>query len=289
MTAASASVTFGPGIAEDERQRLTFPLDADVCVIGAGLAGLTTALEAARRGASVVVLEGRHVGWNASGAQIGSVTPGFALPLADLIARVGFDDAREMWALSQQGAAFVRAQASEDMIAGLALSEGALEVSNVDAGEKLIARLQMLNEDFGTEAEGWQIERVRDALKTRRYFHGVYYPKAFQIDGRNYLMGLAALAKAAGVRIFEETPAIGLDAAGVMKRIVTPSARLRAMHVVLAGNVHLGAPAQRLSDTLLPVWRYAGITEPLGERLAEAVAFQGSVIDSDGVDHFRIV
>lgn len=289
MTAASASVTFGPGIAEDERQRLTFPLDADVCVIGAGLAGLTTALEAARRGASVVVLEGRHVGWNASGAQIGSVTPGFALPLADLIARVGFEDAREMWALSQQGAAFVRAQASEDMIAGLALSEGALEVSNVDAGEKLIARLQMLNEDFGTEAEGWQIERVRDALKTRRYFHGVYYPKAFQIDGRNYLMGLAALAKAAGVRIFEETPAIGLDAAGVMKRIVTPSARLRAMHVVLAGNVHLGAPAQRLSDTLLPVWRYAGITEPLGERLAEAVAFQGSVIDSDGVDHFRIV
>lgn len=289
MTAASASVTFGPGIAEDERQRLTFPLDADVCVIGAGLAGLTTALEAARRGASVVVLEGRHVGWNASGAQIGSVTPGFALPLADLIARVGFDDAREMWALSQQGAAFVRAQASEDMIAGLALSEGALEVSNVDAGEKLIARLQMLNEDFGTEAEGWQIERVRDALKTRRYFHGVYYPKAFQIDGRNYLMGLAALAKAAGVRIFEDTPAIGLDAAGVMKRIVTPSARLRAMHVVLAGNVHLGAPAQRLSDTLLPVWRYAGITEPLGERLAEAVAFQGSVIDSDGVDHFRIV
>lgn len=289
MTAASASVTFGPDVAEEDRVRLAYPLDTDVCVIGAGLAGLSIALEAAKLGASVTVLEGRHVGWNASGHQLGTVMPGFGLPLADLIARVGLEDAREMWALSQQGAEAVRARATGNLIPDLALSDGALEVSNVDAGEKLIARLQMLNEDFDTVAEGWQIERVREALKTRRYFHGVYYPKAFQIDGRKYLMGLATLAKQAGVRIFEDTPAISLDAAGVMKRIVTPSAQLRAQYVVLAGNVHLGSPAQRLSDTLLPIWRYAGITEPLGERLAEAIAFQGSVSDSDGMDHFRVV
>ena len=46
---------------------------------------------------------------------------------------------------------------------------------------------------------------------------------------------------------------------------------------------------RRLSETLLPVWRYAAVTEPLGERLAEVIAFQGSVTDSDGIDHFRIV
>jgi len=289
MTAASASVTFGPDVADQDRSRLAYPIDTEVCVIGAGLAGLSIALEAAVMGASVVVLEGRHVGWNASGSQVGTVTPGFGLPLADLVERVGLEDAREMWALSQQGAEAVRARATEGAIPDLAFSEGALEVSNVDVGEKLIARLQMLNEDFDTVAEGWQVERVREALKTQRYFHGVHYPKAFQIDGRKYLMGLAALAKQAGVRIFEDSPAMSLDAAGVMKRITTPSAQLRAQHVVLAGNVHLGSPAQRLSDTLLPVWRYAGITEPLGERLAEVISFQGSVSDTDGVDHFRIV
>ena len=58
---------------------------------------------------------------------------------------------------------------------------------------------------------------------------------------------------------------------------------------MLAGNIHLGAPLRRLSETLLPVWRYAAVTEPLGERLAEAITFQGSVTDSDGIDHFRIV
>src|SRR3954454_1648682 len=272
-----------------ERARLSFELDADICVIGAGLAGLSIALEAARLGASVAVLEGRHIGWNASGNQLGTVTPGFSLPIGDLIERVGLEDARELWALSKEGADYVRALATEEAMPGIALSEGALEVSNVDAGETLISRLQTLSEDFETEVEGWQVDRVRDQLKTGRYFHGIYYPKAFQVDGGKYVHGLAALAKRAGARIFEDTPVVSIDASGIRKRIVTPSARLRASHIVLAGNVHLGAPLRRLSETLLPVWRYAAVTEPLGERLGEVIAFKGSVADSDGIDHFRIV
>src|SRR5450432_3510548 len=272
-----------------ERMRLSFDLDVDICIVGAGLAGLTVALETARLGASVAVLEGRHVGWNASGHQLGTVMPGFGLPVGELIARIGFEDSRELWSLSKQGAEYVRANASEASIPGIALSEGALEVSNVEAGEQLIDRLQMLSEDFETEVEGWQADRVRDQLKTDRYFHGVYYPKAFQIDGRKYVHGLAALARRAGARIFEDTPVVSIDPSGIRKRIVTPSARLRASHIVLAGNVHLGEPLRRLSETLLPVWRYAAVTAPLGERLADVVTFQGSVTDTDGIDHFRIV
>jgi glycine/D-amino acid oxidase-like deaminating enzyme len=215
--------------------------------------------------------------------------PGYSLPIGDLIARVGFEDTRELWALSKEGADYVRATASEELIPGIALSEGALEVSNVDAGDQLIARLQMLGEDFETEVEGWQVDRVRAELKTDRYFHGVYYPKAFQIDGRKYIEGLAALARRAGARIFEDTPVVSIDPSGIRKRIVTPSARLRASHIVLAGNVHLGATLRRLSETLLPVWRYAAVTAPLGERLAEVITFRGSVSDTDGIDHFRIV
>jgi glycine/D-amino acid oxidase-like deaminating enzyme len=278
----------GGGI-DGSRVRLTFDVDADICVVGGGLAGLTVALEAARLGASVVVLEGRHIGWGASGGLLGTVRPGYGLALKDLIARVGLEDARELWDLSKEGAEYVRAQATEELIPGLAVTDGALEVSNVDAGDRLISELQMLSEDFATEVEGWQVDRVRAQLKTGHYFHGVYFPKAFQIDGRKYIHGLAALAKRAGARIFEDTPVVGIDASGIRKRIVTPSARLRASHIVLAGNVHLGAPSRRLSETLLPVWRYAGITEPLGERVHEVIAFKGSVTDDDGVDQFRLV
>ena len=282
-------LTGTPGELDGSRARLTFDVDADICVVGAGLAGLTVALEASRLGASVVVLEGRHIGWGASGGLLGTVMPGYNLALKDLVARIGLEDARELWELSKEGAEYVRAQATEALMPGMAATDGALEVSNVDAGDRLISELQMLGEDFATEVEGWQIDKVRAHLKTGRYFHGVYFPKAFQIDGRKYVHGLAALAKRAGARIFEDTPVVGIDASGIRKRIVTPSARLRASHIVLAGNVHLGAPSRRLSETLLPVWRYAGITEPLGDRLSEVIAFKGSVTDTDSIDQFRVV
>src|SRR5437868_5403490 len=246
MSETSTSTANAPDAATlRERVRLTFDLDVDICIVGAGLAGLTVALETARLGASVAVLEGRHVGWNASGHQLGTVMPGYALPLSQLIERIGFEDARELWSLSKEGAEFVRANASEEKMPGLALSEGVLEVSNVDVGDQLISRLQMLNEDFETEVEGWQVDRVRAELRTDHYFHGIYYPKAFQVDGRKYVHGLASLARRAGARIFEDTPVVSIDASGIRKRIVTPSARLRASHIVLAGNIHLGAPLRR--------------------------------------------
>src|SRR6202162_1611414 len=206
MSEISTSATDGPAAADiPERSRLSFELDVDIAVVGAGLAGLTVALEAARLGASVAVLEGRQVGWGASGQQLGTAMPGYGLPIGDLIERVGFDDTRELWSLSKQGADLVRANATEELMPGIALSEGVLEVSNVDVGDQLISRLQMLSEDFETEVEGWQVDHVRDQLRTGHYFHGVYYPKAFSIDGRKYVHGLAALARRAGARGFRGT------------------------------------------------------------------------------------
>src|ERR1700753_3220681 len=113
MSETFTSDNRGLDAAARDRTRLSFDLDVDICVVGAGLAGLTVALEAARLGASVAVLEGRHVGWNASGHQLGTGMPGYALPLGDMIERVGLEDARELWALSRQGAEFVRANATE--------------------------------------------------------------------------------------------------------------------------------------------------------------------------------
>src|SRR5438067_9150113 len=143
MAETFTSATNEPDDDAPFRARLSFDLDVDICVVGAGLAGLTLAREAARLGASVAVLEGRHIGWNASGHQLGTVMPGYSLSVDDLIARSGLEHARELWALSKEGAEYVRATATEELIPGIALSEGALEVSNVDVGNQLISRRQL--------------------------------------------------------------------------------------------------------------------------------------------------
>src|SRR5215470_17111889 len=89
------------------RAPLTYDLDVDVCVIGAGLAGLTTAREIARRGWSVAVLERARVAWNASGRNDGFVLPGFASSMDRIISRVGLDHAKALWALSAMGLDYV--------------------------------------------------------------------------------------------------------------------------------------------------------------------------------------
>src|SRR3954465_10426213 len=86
-----------------ERPPLTFDLDVDVCVIGGGLAGLTTARELSRRGWSVALLEAERIGWQASGRNSGFVLPGFAEAPERIIERVGLDHARALWALSETG------------------------------------------------------------------------------------------------------------------------------------------------------------------------------------------
>lgn len=274
-----------------ERGALATNLDVEVCVVGAGLAGLTAARELARRGRSAAVVESRRIAWNASGRNIGFVLPGFAQDMDAVVRRVGLDHAKRLWELSGAGADYVRATIRETAMPGVGVVEGGwLKVAKSDDAEKDLVLVRLLGQDLGAVVEGWPIERVRGALRTDHYFHGIHFPAAFHIHPLNYALGLASAAEAAGVRIFEHTPALSIDAAGVRKRIDTPSGRLRAAHIVLAGNVHLGSLLPRVSGTLLPVWTYVATTAPLGPRLDDAIGYRGGVSDTDLADsHYRIV
>ncbi len=77
---------------------------------------------------------------------------------------------------------------------------------------------------------------------------------------------------------------------GVRKRVVTPSARVRANHIVLACNVHLGSLLPRVAGTLIPVWAYVMVTAPLGPRLDAAIGYRGAVTDTElARSHYRVV
>lgn len=272
------------------RTALGFDLDVDVCVVGGGLAGLTAAREIARRGWSVALLEARRIAWNASGRNCGFVLPGFAETMDNVVKRVGLAHAKTLWSLSEAGVEYVRNTIRDSGMPGTVPVDGWLKVSKVDDAEEDLATVQLLGQEFGADIEGWPVDRVRDVLKTDHYFHAIHVPRAFHIHPLNYALGLAAAAETAGVRIFEDTPVQSIDPMGVRKRIVTPSGRVRAAHVVLAGNVHLGSLVPRLAGTLLPIWTYVATTKPFGSRLERAMTYRGAVSDTDFADnHYRIV
>lgn len=273
-----------------ERGPLTFDLDVDVCVVGAGLAGLTVARELARRGWSVAVLESRRVAWNASGRNCGFVLPGFAESMARITERVGLQQARAMWAVADAGRAYVRDTIRETAMPGVDPVDGWLRIAKFAEEPELAENAAWLRDQFGAEADIWPAEQVRESLRSPLYFNAVHFPTACHIHPLNYALGLAAAAEHAGARIFEATPALGLDPAGIRKRVVTPSARVRAAKIVLAGNVHLGPLQPRLGATLIPVTTFVATTAPIGERLREAITYPGAVSDTEGADnHYRVV
>jgi gamma-glutamylputrescine oxidase len=271
------------------RPALHVDLDVDVCVIGGGLAGLTTARELARSGWSVVLLEAGRLAASASGRNTGFVLPGFAADAEKLIGRIGFERSKSLWALSQAGLDYVRNAVQEEGFTGIDPQPGWLYVSKVDNGDEFLGLVRLLN-DLGCEIEGWPTERVRAVLHSQRYYHAINYLKAIAIHPLNYALSLAAAAERDGARIFEGTPALSIDPAGVRKRIVTPGARLRANHVVLAGNVQIGGLMPQIGATLLPITTYVITTAPLGQKLGEVVGYRGGISDTDLSDnHYRIV
>jgi glycine/D-amino acid oxidase-like deaminating enzyme len=273
-----------------QRPRLTFDLDVDVCVVGGGLAGLTTARELARRGWSVALVEARRLAWNASGRNDGFVLPGFAESMDKVVTRVGLAHAKELWALSEMGLEYVRNTIADQRMPGVAPVAGWAKVAKVDNPDQLSADVELYGQELGAEVEAWSTERVRAVLRTRHYFHALHLPRAFHIHPLNYALGLAEAAHAAGVRIFEDTRALAIDPAGVRKRVTTSHGRVRASQIVLACNVHLGSLLPRIAGTLLPIWTYVITTRPLGPRLAEAIPYRGAVTDTDLADsHYRIV
>jgi glycine/D-amino acid oxidase-like deaminating enzyme len=272
-----------------ERPALNVELDVDVCVIGAGLAGLTTAREIARRGWSVAVLEAGSVAWAASGRNTGFVLPGFGADIADIVERVGLDHAKQLWALSEEGRDYVRRAIDETGMPGVDPMPGWLHISKTDNDGEVRADVERLRW-IGADVEYWPAARVREQIVNPRYFSAAYYRHAFHIHPLNYALGLAAAAEKAGARIFEQTPAVAIDPAGVRKRITTPNARVRAPHVVLAGNVSLGALVPRLAATLLPVSTFVMVTEPIGPHLHDIIRYTGAVSDTNRADnHWRIV
>jgi len=291
MTEPSSQTWYAATMVQSpERPALTHDLDVDVCVVGAGLAGLTVAREVARRGWSVAVLEAGKVAGGASGRNGGFVSPGFAERIDAIVDRVGLPRAKELWALSEAGVEYIRRAIAETAKPDVEPRDGRLSVRRTDDEAGLIEHVAMLRVDFGADVEAWPTDQVREVLRSGHYFQGVHFTKAFHIHPLNYALGLAADAEKHGARIFQDTAAIGLDPAGVRKRVQTAHGMVRARHVVLAGSTGIGAVDAELAATLQPISTYVAVTAPLGEKLFDAVRYTGAVADTRRAgDYYRIV
>jgi gamma-glutamylputrescine oxidase len=210
---------------------------AEVCVIGAGYAGLSTAYHLAERGYDTVVVEASRIGAGASGRNGGQVLPGFAAEPQAMIDAMGEERARALWLLSLHGVAKVRALAGS----GCDLSEGVAMLAAHPADLAMLDKTIALRRGlFGDRlVDKLDAEGMSRHVATSRQYGGAVDRRAFALDPAKYALALAQHALRAGARIHEASAATRIvrDAAGW--RIDTAAGSVHAADVVLAANVDI--------------------------------------------------
>ena len=263
-------------------------VDCDVAVVGAGLAGLSAALELAARGLSVTVLEAQHVGFGASGRNGGQAIHGLACDMSVIEAQLGRDDARRVFDMSIDALDLVRQLIATHEIA-CEWQDGFLSVATSPRKAQALAGwAQHMAQAYGYPMTVAARDEVRSWIDSPRYHGAVHDPRSGHLHSLKYTQGLARAAMAAGVRLYEATPVTTLEQ-GTTVTLHTPQGRVRARQALLAGNVYLQGLAPTLSPRIMPVGTYIVCTEPLEPALLRSlIPSRSAVCDTNVVlDYFR--
>ena len=264
---------------------------ADVCVIGAGLAGLSAALALRARGMSVIVLEAKTVGWGASGRNGGQAIVGYASDDA-IESQLDRADARAAWQVTVDALDLLRSRIAEHRIDCDFVSGYMSLALNARKSRELAKGTEQLERRYGYRMQTIAPVHVRDWIASERFHSGVYDPRSGHLHPLKYCLGLATAARAAGVRIYEDSPVTSVSR-GAKPLVSTARGAVSCDFVVMAGNVYLNeygdAVAPEIASRIMPVGTYIIATEPMGaERAAGLIRHRAAVCDTNFVlDYFR--
>lgn len=264
--------------------------DAAVCIVGAGFAGLATALGLVERGRrDIVLLEAERVGFGASGRNGGFVFGGYSLDCADLLAQLGADAARASYALTRQAVDLIRRRIGEHAIECDAVEGGALLVNWFD-DERVLRRQQALMRDgFGVD---WRLigrDELPEHVVSQRYFGALLEPDAFHFHPLKYALGLARVLRAAGVRLHEGSAVRAIvPRAGGGHELRTDGGVVKAEQVVVTAGGYLAGLLPALERAMLPIATYVMVTEPLGDEAIRLVPSRAAIYDTRfAFDYYR--
>ena len=248
-----------------ELSKLDGSTRADVCIIGGGYTGLSSALHLAERGYDVVLLEARKPGWGASGRNGGQLCSGQRKDQITLTDMVGKDEARQFWDLAEAAKQLAKQLITKHDI-DCDLKPG---IAHPDHKAGYAADTRAYVDFLQSQYDYPQIEYLeRDAMAelvgSDSYFGGNLDMGAGHLHPLNYALGLTDAALAAGARIYQSTIVEGFEE-GSPNRIMTQRGIVEADSVVLACNGYLGKLEPRVSGKIMPINNFIIATEPLSE------------------------
>ncbi|AIS12957.1 FAD-dependent oxidoreductase [Pseudomonas chlororaphis subsp. aurantiaca] len=246
-------------------------VSADVIVVGAGFAGLSTALELTALGAKVVVLEQEFAGFGASGRNAGYLVGGQGMKFDLFVKRIGHEKARDIVKFYDDGVSYVERRLKELGIDCDYNASGTIRAGVHPSQEKMIRQSMQLGLELGSPAQFLDNAAMRARGIPPAFLFGCHFPTGGTLNPGKYVLGLRRAAIQAGVRLYERTPLLSYSE-GPVVTCHTAQGSASARHVVFATNAYtpqLGL----LRNKVMPIKVSAIETEPLSAAQLESLGW----------------
>ena len=243
------------------------PLDgpdrAEVVVIGAGYAGLSTAIALADRGVDVAMLETHEPGWGASGRNGGIVVPAMKVGPDEMVERFGETEGRRLHEFSGKAPDVVFSLIERFDIDCDAERNGWLVPAHSPGAAGRVRRRASEQQRYGDPLQYLHREEMAVAVGSPKYHGGLMDPRGGQLQPMSYARGLARGAASLGVRIFGQSEVVRFERRTRGWVVGTAQGLLTAGHVVIATNGYTGEVTPKLRRTMMPVHSLLVGTEPI--------------------------
>lgn len=263
---------------------------ADVCIVGGGFSGVSSALHLAERGYSVVLIEANRIAWGATGRNGGQVIGGIGHRPEQFQREIGQEGVRSIREMGVECVDIIRERVAKyqiDCDLTWGFCDVALKQRHVD---DLIAYKE------AQEARGYphklrllNAEETQALVKSERYCGGLLDETGNgHVHPLNLCLGEARAAEQLGARLFEQSRVLNIQY-GDRPIVQTEQGSVQASYLVLCGNAYMGNLEPRLASRVLPASSFIIATEPLGTREQEVMARRLAVCDPRAaLDYYRL-
>ena len=256
----------------NSQDQLTSDIDVDICIIGGGLTGISSAINLSKKGYSVILCEARKIGWGASGRNGGQLGIGMRKDQFTIEKKLGLKHAKELWSLGLEAVEDVKNLIKENEI-DCHLVNGVMSTAcfekDIDEYKFEIEHMAK-NYDF----EGYQFfnkEKIREEINSKMYLAGLLNSGSYHLNPLKLTLGLAKVAQKNNVKIFENTPIEKIREEGDRVQVMSKKGLIRANQVVVACNGYLDSILGSKKNKFMPINNYVVATEPLGEKRAREI------------------
>lgn len=248
-------------------------LEVDVAVVGAGYAGLSSALALCAEGLSVAVLEAHVAGFGASGRNAGHLTPTIGKDVPTLLRLFGRARTRDLLSLADTAVRHVEALLERHGIDCDYAPVGNIVAAVHPRQHGAIDRAARAAAELGMPGELLEAADLRKRGIPPAFTRGFLEPHGGHLHPGRYVDGLRRAAQAAGAALFERTPVRGVED-GERPVVQADGGRVHARYVVAAANAWM-PQLGLLGRALLPLHVQLFATEPLSPAQRAALGWGG--------------